>query len=426
MSDSIREALSFVPAHEREVWIQMGMAIKSELDDAGFDIWNVWSQQDSSYRERDAKTAWRSFKEGGGITIRSLYHQAKEHGWRRQSEAPRYFEPHRRFEWEREEARRHAAARKRAIEMMARAFYATHPYLARKGFPEEKGLVYEDRLLIPMRDMRTTQLVNSCQCIDADGTKKFLTGGKAKGSLFVLGAGPEIFLCEGYATGLSIRAALQSLYRNARVAVRLLGQKRPGLIGHGQRRAKRAAGGGKCAVDHAGQLFGRQRFEDEHAHPREERRDHLERRVLGRGAEQHDGAVLHVWQEGVLLRLVEAMDLVDEEDRAAAALPDHPGLLDHAPDVLHAGADGGERPELEAGAAGDDPGEGRLAAAGRPPEDHRGNAVLLDHPAEGLAGAEEVLLSEELLEGARAHPVGERRRLARAAAVRQEEILLHA
>ena len=37
MTDTIRNALSFVPAHDREIWLSMGMAIKSQLGDAGFD-----------------------------------------------------------------------------------------------------------------------------------------------------------------------------------------------------------------------------------------------------------------------------------------------------------------------------------------------------------------------------------------------------
>jgi hypothetical protein len=49
---------------------------------------------------------------------------------------------------------------------------------------------------------------------------------------------------------------------------------------------------------------------------REQRRVDLEGRVLGGGADQHDGALLDVGQERVLLGLVEAVDLVHEQDRA--------------------------------------------------------------------------------------------------------------
>jgi hypothetical protein len=58
--------------------------------------------------------------------------------------------------------------------------------------------------------------------------------------------------------------------------------------------------------------------EDQDLGAREEGGVQLEGRVLGGGPDQHDGAVLHVRQEAILLRLVEAVDLVDEEQRAAA------------------------------------------------------------------------------------------------------------
>ncbi len=49
-----------------------------------------------------------------------------------------------------------------------------------------------------------------------------------------------------------------------------------------------------------------------------ERAVELEGRVLGGGADQHDRAVLDIGQEAVLLGAVEAMDLVDEQQRALA------------------------------------------------------------------------------------------------------------
>ena len=53
---------------------------------------------------------------------------------------------------------------------------------------------------------------------------------------------------------------------------------------------------------------------------REQRGVQLERRVLRGRADQPDRAALHIGQKRVLLRLVEAMDLIDEEDRAAAVI----------------------------------------------------------------------------------------------------------
>ena len=60
-------------------------------------------------------------------------------------------------------------------------------------------------------------------------------------------------------------------------------------------------------------------LEHQHAGARQKRRVELEGRVLGGGADQDDGAVLDVRQEAVLLGAVEAVDLVDEQQRALAA-----------------------------------------------------------------------------------------------------------
>ena len=57
-----------------------------------------------------------------------------------------------------------------------------------------------------------------------------------------------------------------------------------------------------------------------HARARQQRADDLERRILGGRADERQRAVLDVRQEGVLLRLVEAMHLVEEQHGRLAAL----------------------------------------------------------------------------------------------------------
>ena len=76
----IEQALRFIPAHDRDMWVAIGMAIKAELGDSGFDIWDHWSQTADNYRERDARDVWRSFR-GGGIGIGTLFYYARQHGW---------------------------------------------------------------------------------------------------------------------------------------------------------------------------------------------------------------------------------------------------------------------------------------------------------------------------------------------------------
>lgn len=119
------------------------------------------------------------------------------------------------------ERERQAGARFVADGMVKRAALDVHPYLAAKGFPQEKGLVLDGELLVPMREFTLYRQLNSVQRIAADGTKLFLPGGKAKGSVFFIGPfmARERWLVEGYATGLSVRAALHSLYIDAQIVV---------------------------------------------------------------------------------------------------------------------------------------------------------------------------------------------------------------
>lgn len=94
-----------------------------------------------------------------------------------------------------------------------------HPYLIRKGFPLEPYFAAGDDMLVPMFDALEYRQPIGLQRISVDGDKKFLTGQRSKGAVFRLGTGKarEVWLCEGYATALSIRAALAALYRPADV-----------------------------------------------------------------------------------------------------------------------------------------------------------------------------------------------------------------
>ena len=80
-SDRIFTALSFISPDDRDTWIRIGMAIKTELSETGFDLWDGWSQQSSSYDPKDAKACWKSFRSDGRVTVGTLFHVAKENGW---------------------------------------------------------------------------------------------------------------------------------------------------------------------------------------------------------------------------------------------------------------------------------------------------------------------------------------------------------
>ena len=119
----------------------------------------------------------------------------------------------------------HEKAAKRAEEMLSKGQMGEHNYLHLKGFPEVTGIVLDDMLLIPMRNVITNKIqgVQTIRWIEQDRRyeKKMIYGMKAKGAVFRFGSpqASETFLCEGYATGLSIQKALRSIGLNASVLV---------------------------------------------------------------------------------------------------------------------------------------------------------------------------------------------------------------
>ena len=71
------------------------------------------------------------------------------------------------------------------------------------------------------------------------------------------------------------------------------------------------------AVEKLDDLRRRERFKNVDLGPREERGDHFERRVFRCGADEGDVTRFDVGEKSVLLRFVEAMNFVDEDDGAA-------------------------------------------------------------------------------------------------------------
>ena len=91
-----------------------------------------------------------------------------------------------------------------------------HPYLAKKGFVEDRGWVWKDLLVIPMRI--AGNLVG-CQLIDKTGNKKFLFGQVTKGATAIFENKGVNIVTEGYATALSVRRALKAMRVRYRIHV---------------------------------------------------------------------------------------------------------------------------------------------------------------------------------------------------------------
>ena len=100
-----------------------------------------------------------------------------------------------------------------------------HPYLEIKGFKDSRGLVLDDHLIVPMRNVVTNKLqgYQSITWLVDEGRyeKKMMTGMRAKNAVLYLGNRdlPECWLVEGLATGLSVRHALRSVGIPASVVV---------------------------------------------------------------------------------------------------------------------------------------------------------------------------------------------------------------
>ena len=220
----VASALAFVPAHERDVWVAMAMAVKSELGDAGFQLWDDWSQTAGNYNALSARSVWKSCR-GSGVTIASLFHEAKLHGWRdegyqkpsqAQIDAQRRASEDRQSKEGRERIRSAQEAAQRAQWILGQCKTERHAYLDAKGFRELDGLVWRrdeetNLLCIPMYVGRE---LAGIQMIDRNGGKKFLAGQVTSKAEFRIDSGAlsaSDWWVEGYASGLSLRACLHAL-----------------------------------------------------------------------------------------------------------------------------------------------------------------------------------------------------------------------
>ncbi|WHZ12497.1 MAG: DNA primase, phage-associated [Burkholderiaceae bacterium] len=227
----IRAAMAHVPANcDRDTWARVAMAIKSEFpDEVGRDLFTEWSATGDSFDAKAVRDTWRSVKAGGGVTIGTLLHIAKEHGFDlpRPEQAPAAPPPevlarrrrekaeHEATEQARTEAAQTRAAGEAAALWDAASESGASAYLARKGV-QSYGVRFaaDGWLLVPVRN-EVGELVNLQRIAPAkpsDGApdKLFLKGGRKRGCWHWCGdpAGAAVLmLAEGYATAASVHEA---------------------------------------------------------------------------------------------------------------------------------------------------------------------------------------------------------------------------
>ncbi|QFU01256.1 DNA primase TraC [Halomonas sp. THAF5a] len=268
--DELRLALQHIAADDRETWVSIGNACKTEYGDDGFAAWDEWSQQAASYKAADAKSVWRSLTPGH-VHLGTIIKLAADGGWKRERRemSAEYL---RRLKAEAEERRRRAAEaveadqaklermREAVAEACQRVFeqhlqdHGASPYLDRKGvgaygvlFPRRSLVVNVDSLrervdvwagqetrqfwadvpkprpdhlhffhvrqgdlVVPLRDAGGK--LWALQTINHLGTKLFPRFGRKMGCFHLIDrAGdavpPVVAVAEGYATAASVHEA---------------------------------------------------------------------------------------------------------------------------------------------------------------------------------------------------------------------------
>lgn len=230
MNARIASALSFIPADHRETWVAMAMAVKSEMGDAGFDLWDQWSQTADNYNAQAARSVWRSCR-GSGVTLGTLFHEAKCNGWvdndRHEKPTAAQLQARRREQAERltqegmERERLAQAAARKAGWIMHQCKSEQHAYFDAHGMTDLEGLVWrpteqENLLCLPMR---IGQSLVGLQLIDRHGKKKFLSGQRTSGAEYLIdNKGTDIWV-EGYCTGLAVKVCMSALRMRYRIHV---------------------------------------------------------------------------------------------------------------------------------------------------------------------------------------------------------------
>jgi putative DNA primase/helicase len=223
-TEEIRAALACIPADDRDVWIEVGMALQSELPgDDGFALFDAWSQKSEKYNARAVLTTWRGFGPGP-VSVLSLFKLARQLGYRPEvqasaqapsPEAMKARAEERRATAARETAERDArqsAARDEARRLLDQASeQGESPYLVRKGV-KAHGVRFAagGALQVPMHDaageLWNVQTIRPARPTDGGPDKLFIKGGRKTGTFHMIGdpAGAEwLLLAEGYATAAS-------------------------------------------------------------------------------------------------------------------------------------------------------------------------------------------------------------------------------
>lgn len=234
-----REALRFLSSDcDRDTWVRIGAALKSGLGDAGFGPWDDWSREAvDRYDPAAARATWKSLRAEGGITIATLFAEAKKAGYvprlNGHTVSPSPIDRAKRDEEQRkadeETKTKHERAAAKALAVWRAAKIGEHSYLERKGVRATatakvisiaelvKIIGYEpaaggDKLRgqILCLPIVVDGAPSSMEMVDEDGRKSALAGGRKAAGYWPTrqlppgdGEGAVFYIGEGAATVLS-------------------------------------------------------------------------------------------------------------------------------------------------------------------------------------------------------------------------------
>jgi hypothetical protein len=81
------QALTYIsPDCDYQQWIELGQALHTAFGEQGLAAWGSWSSSGAKYKgSKDIEIHWKSFHQGKGINLGTLFHMAKENGYQPQT-----------------------------------------------------------------------------------------------------------------------------------------------------------------------------------------------------------------------------------------------------------------------------------------------------------------------------------------------------
>jgi hypothetical protein len=73
--------LSNSPGAHYDTWLGVGMALHDWDEQAGLALWIAWSRGSTKFKSGECEKKWATFHRGGGLTVATIFHEAKNQGW---------------------------------------------------------------------------------------------------------------------------------------------------------------------------------------------------------------------------------------------------------------------------------------------------------------------------------------------------------